>query len=50
MAKKEPKIGKELKQMPVELLLPVEKKLVGWSLAAGAVLLIVLVSLTRAFF
>jgi hypothetical protein len=36
--------------MPVEPLLPIEKRLIGWSLAIGAALLLVLVWLTRAFF
>ena len=34
----------ELKQSPVEPLLPVEKKLIGWSLGIGIVLLAVLVA------
>jgi hypothetical protein len=33
MAGEESNIGKELRQMPVEPLLPVEKKLIRWSLA-----------------
>ena len=36
--------------MPVEPLLPVEKKLIGWSLGVGAVLLVVLVWATEAMF
>jgi hypothetical protein len=43
MAKQKPEIGKELRQMKAEPLLPIEKKLIGWSLALGAVLLLVLV-------
>jgi hypothetical protein len=35
--------------MPAEPLLPVEKKLIGWSLGLGVVLLLVLIVLTRAF-
>jgi len=35
--------------MPVEPLLPVEKKLIGWSLGLGVVLLVILIFLTRAF-
>jgi hypothetical protein len=35
--------------MPVEPLLPVEKKLIAWSLGLGVVLLVVLIVLTRAF-
>jgi hypothetical protein len=40
----------ELKRMPKEPLLPVEKKLVGWSLIAGVVLLGLLVWLSYTFF
>ena len=36
--------------MPSETLLPVEKKLIGWSLGVGAVLLVVLVWATEALF
>ena len=43
----EPVIGEELKKIPVEPLLPVEKKLIGWSLGTGVVLLIVLALLNR---
>ena len=50
MAGEESNIGKELRQMPVEPLLPVEKKLIGWSLAVGAVLLVFLVWATKALF
>jgi len=38
----EPKIRDELHSMPVEPLLPIEKKLIGWSLGTGLVLLVVL--------
>jgi hypothetical protein len=50
MAKREPNIKKELGRMPAEPLLPIEKKLVGWSLGLGAVLLLVLVWLTGVLF
>jgi hypothetical protein len=50
MAAEEPNIGKEFSQMPVEPLLPVEKRLIGWSLGIGAVLLVVLVWATRVLF
>ncbi|HUD25801.1 MAG TPA: hypothetical protein VMQ45_08955 [Burkholderiaceae bacterium] len=43
----EPRIQEELKKIPVEPLLPVEKKLIGWSLGTGVVLLIVLALLNR---
>jgi hypothetical protein len=39
----EPDIRKELLNAPVEPLLPIEKKLIGWSLGIGLVLLVVLV-------
>jgi hypothetical protein len=45
----QPKVGDEIRRMPVEPLLPVEKKLIGWSLGLGIVLLVVLILLTRAF-
>ena len=45
----QPKVGEEIRRMPVEPLLPVEKKLIGWSLGLGLVLLVVLIVLTRAF-
>ena len=46
----DPRMVGELKGMANEPLLPVEKKLVGWSLAAGVVLLGLLVWLSYAFF
>jgi hypothetical protein len=45
----QPKVGEEIRKMPVEPLLPVEKKLIAWSLGLGVVLLVVLIFLTRAF-
>jgi hypothetical protein len=39
----EPDIRKELHNAPVEPLLPIEKKLIGWSLGIGLVLLVILV-------
>ena len=45
----QPKVGDEIRKMPVEPLLPVEKKLIGWSLGIGIVLLVILIILTRAF-
>ena len=44
------KIGDELKQLPDEPLLPVERKLILWSVGLGIVLLGVLVWLSRTFF
>lgn len=43
----QPDLGEELKKIPVEPLLPVEKKLIGWSLGIGIVLLVVLALLNR---
>jgi hypothetical protein len=48
--KKKSDIGNELRRMPVEPLLPIEQKLIGWSLGLGAVLLVILVWATEAFF
>lgn len=45
--KTESDIGREPRQMPVEPLLPIEKKLIGWSLALGVVLLFILIWATR---
>jgi len=44
-----PQIGEELKKMQqdYEPLLPVEKKLIAWSLGIGLVLLVVLYCLSR---
>lgn len=52
MAKKRkaPNVGKELRQMKSEPLLPVEKKLIVWSLGLGAVLLVVLIAATETLF
>jgi hypothetical protein len=38
----EPELREELRSASVEPLLPIEKKLIGWSLAIGLVLLVVL--------
>lgn len=38
----QPNIGKEIRNAPVEPLLPIEKKLIGWSLGIGLALLILL--------
>ena len=38
-----PRIGEEIRKMEVEPLLPIEKKLIAWSLILGVVLLAVLV-------
>jgi hypothetical protein len=41
------KIADELGKMPYEPLLPIEKKLIGWSLGTGIVLLVVLALISR---
>ena len=46
----QPKVGEEIRKMPVEPLLPVEKKLIGWSLGLGIGLLVVLVFISRTWF
>jgi hypothetical protein len=43
----QPKLSEELKRMEHEPLLPVEKRLIAWSLILGVALLGVLVALTR---
>jgi hypothetical protein len=42
----QPDIRHELRE-PIEPLLPIEKKLIGWSLDTGLVLLVILVLLGR---
>lgn len=49
MSQQEPKIADEMGKMPYEPLLPVEKKLITWSLAVGIVLLVVLAFISRMF-
>lgn len=46
----EPTIANELRSMKAEPLLPIEIKLVSWSLASGVVLLGILVVLSRWLF
>ena len=46
----EPKLATELKKMEYEELLPIEKKLIAWSLTLGVVLLIVLVWVSKTYF
>ncbi|MGE5170805.1 MAG: hypothetical protein ACM3JC_10620 [Rudaea sp.] len=45
----EPKLAEEIQKMAYEPLLPVEKKLIAWSLGLGIVLLIVLFAVARLF-
>ena len=40
--------AEEMKKMVYEPLLPIEKKLIGWSLSLGLVLFVVLVLISRA--
>lgn len=42
-------VGEELRKAQVEPLLPVEKKLIGWSLGVGLALLILLVIVNQLF-
>jgi hypothetical protein len=46
----EPKFAEELKKMEYEPLLPVEKRLIAWSLGLGLVLIVLLVWISHAFF
>jgi hypothetical protein len=43
----QPKLSEELEKMEYEPILPVEKKLVAWSIGMGVALLAVLVLLSR---
>jgi hypothetical protein len=43
----QPDIQRELEKAPYEPLLPIEKKLIGWSLGLGIVLLAVLVAVNH---
>ncbi|MEW6201054.1 MAG: hypothetical protein AB1546_03700 [bacterium] len=45
-----PKLADEMKKMEYEPLLPVEKKLIAWSLILGVVLLFILVFISYRFF
>jgi hypothetical protein len=44
-----PNIGSELRNAAVEPLLPIEKKLIGWSLGVGVTLLIMLAVINHLF-
>ncbi len=50
MSMEQPRLVEELKKMEYEPLLPVEKRLIGWSLALGVGLIGVLVWVSYAFF
>jgi hypothetical protein len=42
-------VGEELRKAAVEPLLPIEKKLIGWSLGVGVTLLVVLAIVNHLF-
>jgi hypothetical protein len=46
----EPQLREELSKMPNEPLLPIEKKLIGWSLGLGVALMVVLIAVSRIYF
>ncbi|HSN41619.1 MAG TPA: hypothetical protein VLT92_15670 [Burkholderiales bacterium] len=46
----QPKLSEEIQKMRYEPLLPIERKLIGWSLGLGIILLVVLVAISRIFF
>ncbi|HLJ97266.1 MAG TPA: hypothetical protein VKU02_29165 [Gemmataceae bacterium] len=46
----EPNLAEELAAIPYEPLLPVEKKLIAWSLILGVVLLVILAWISSTFF
>lgn len=46
----EPKLVEELEKMPYEPLLPIEKKLILWSISLGVFLLGVLIWVDQTFF
>ncbi len=50
MTAEEPKLAEELEKMEYEPLLPVEKKLIGYSLILGTILLGILVWVSYTFF
>jgi hypothetical protein len=45
----QPNIGEELRKAAVEPLLPIEKKLIGWSLGIGVALLVILAVVNHLF-
>ena len=49
MEQQQPKFVEEMQKMPYEPLLPIEKKLIVWSLSLGVMLFVVLVLISRAF-
>jgi hypothetical protein len=49
MQQQQPNIAEEMRKMHAEPLLPIEKKLITWSLGLGIILLVVLVAISRMF-
>ena len=45
-----PKIAEELEKMAYEPLLPIEKKLIIWSIGLGLVLIVILLWVSHTFF
>lgn len=45
----EPDVRDELERQPFEPLLPIEKKLIGWSFGIGIVLLVILLLINQLF-
>ena len=50
MEQQQPEFAEEMQKMAYEPLLPIEKKLIVWSLSLGVVLFVVLVLFSRALF
>jgi hypothetical protein len=49
MEQQQSKFAEEMQKMAYEPLLPIEKKLIVWSLSLGLMLFVVLVLISRAF-
>jgi len=45
-----PKLSEEIEKMAYEPLLPIEKKLIAWSIIIGVVLIVILVWVSHTFF
>jgi hypothetical protein len=46
----QPNIRQEMQTMPDEPLLPIEKRLIGWSLIVGIVLMAILIFFSHTYF
>jgi hypothetical protein len=46
----QPKIGEELQKIPYEPLLPIEMKLIRWSLGLGVALMAILIFVSYTYF